>query len=121
MLLQMAQRGALSERVGLHQHAAQAATGNEAISLVHRQEKLLCSGSEPHFRVYEMFHNRCHLARGLCGLLDHGHDKSLHTCVVLQVSEDRLISILEHVNTQATRSKPRVTIQRRSRAWEDDD
>ena len=39
--------------------------------------------------------------------------------LVTQVSEDRLISILEQVNEQAGASKPRVTIQRR-RAWDDD-
>ena len=37
----------------------------------------------------------------------------------LQVSEDRLIGILEQVNQQSGATKPRVTIQRR-RAWDDD-
>ncbi|KAK9809799.1 hypothetical protein WJX73_007795 [Symbiochloris irregularis] len=39
-----------------------------------------------------------------------------------RVSEERLIAILEQVNEQTGAStKSRVTIQRRSRAWEDDD
>lgn len=37
----------------------------------------------------------------------------------MQVSEDRLIGILEQLNEQTTASKPRVTIQRR-KAWDDD-
>lgn len=39
-----------------------------------------------------------------------------------RISEERLISILEQVNTQqGAGTKSRVTIQRRARAWEDDD
>jgi hypothetical protein len=40
---------------------------------------------------------------------------------VAQVSEERLIELLEQVNQQAGGSKTRVTIQRRRTGMDDDD
>lgn len=42
--------------------------------------------------------------------------------LLLQVSEEKLIGLLEQINTQASsRSQTKVTIQRRRTAWDDDD
>lgn len=42
--------------------------------------------------------------------------------LLLQVSEEKLISLLEQINTQASsRSQTKVTIQRRRTAWDDDE
>ena len=42
--------------------------------------------------------------------------------LLLQVSEQKLISLLEQINTQASsRSQTKVTIQRRRTAWDDEE
>ena len=40
---------------------------------------------------------------------------------ILQVSEERLVSMLEQISEREGAAKPKITIQRRRPAWDEDD